>query len=197
MTDQERLQKIKLYTKQENINYYDGNDVDGLKCKEEQAGNTVKHILKHRESVRNKLNFLASELVKRAEKHDESKLMQPELNWLIQMDKEPRYQYGTPEYFDKMEKWQNFFKHHYAENRHHPDHFQNGIYDMNIVDICEYITDIISYYDEMHVDDALKTLEAQKERFGFDEQLYQILKNTLFEYFTWVGDFAPSSAQKK
>jgi hypothetical protein len=197
MTDQERLQKIKLYTKQENINYYDGNDVDGLKCKEEQADDTIKHILKHRESVRNKLNFLASELDKRAEKHDESKLMQPELNWLIQMDKEPRYQYGTPEYFDKMKKWQKFFKHHYAENRHHPDHFQNGIYDMNIVDICEYITDIISYYDEMHVDDALKTLETQKERFGFDEQLYQILKNTLFEYFTWVGGFAPSSAQKK
>ena len=197
MTDQERLKKIKLYTRQENINYYDGNDVDGLKCKEKQASDTVEHILKHRESVRNKLKFLASEIVRRAEKHDESKLMQPELNWLIQMDKEPRYQYGTPEYFDKMKKWQKFFKHHYAENRHHPDHFQNGVYDMNIVDICEYISDIISYYDEMHVDDALKTLEAQKERFGFNEQLYQILKNTLFEYFTWVGDYAPSSAQKK
>jgi len=160
---------------------------------DEQAKKTVYNIIKHRNSVKNKLNFLSKEIKKRGEEHDLSKLQQPELNWLIQMDKEPKYKYGTPEYFEKMKRWQKFFTHHYTNNRHHPDHFKLGILEMTLVDLCEYIADIISYYDEMHVDDALKTIKDQKERFGFDEQLSQILKNTLLEYFSWVGDFKPIS----
>ena len=158
---------------------------------DKQAIKTIDNIIKHRNSVKNKLKFLSEEIKKRGEKHDLSKLQQPELGWLIQMDKEPRYEYGTPEYFEKMKKWQKFFIHHYANNRHHPNHFKLGVYDMTLVDLCEYIADIISYYDEMLVGDALKTIENQKERFGFDEQLSQILKNTLLEYFSWIGDYKP------
>jgi len=164
---------------------------------DKQAIKTIDSIIKHRNSVKNKLKFLSEEIKKRGEKHDLSKLQQPELGWLIQMDKEPRYEYGTPEYFEKMKKWQKFFIHHYTNNRHHPDHFKLGVYDMTLVDLCEYIADIISYYDEIHVDNALKIIENQKERFGFDEQLSQILKNTLLEYFSWVGDYEPVSESNK
>ena len=187
------LDDIKLYEKinNNNDNKHIINVLEDKKAMDKQAFKTINNIIKHRKSVKAKLDFISEEIKKRGEEHDLSKLQQPELGWLIQMDKEPKYQYGTPEYFEKMKKWQKFFIHHYINNRHHPDHFKFGICDMTLIDLCEYIADIISYYDEMHVGDALKTVEEQKERFGFDEQLSQILKNTLLEYFSWVGDYKP------
>lgn len=170
----------------------DGYDESSL-VKDPQALKTVTDVVKHRENVKNRLMFLADELYKRAEHHDDSKLAYPEIEWLIEMDKEPRYDYGTPEYFDKMKRWQKFFDHHYKNNRHHPDHFTNGIDDMNLVDLCEYVIDIISYFNELHVHDALETINKQSGRFGFDEQLEQILKNTLLNYFSWFGDIKPLS----
>ena len=189
------LDNLKLYEK---INTEDKHIIDNSENKltiDKKAFETIYNIIKHRNSVKNKLDFISKEIKKRGEEHDLSKLQYPELGWLIQMDKEPKYKYGTSEYFEKMKKWQKFFVHHYANNRHHPDHFKFGICDMTLIDLCEYIADIISYYDEMHVDDALKTVEEQKERFGFDEQLSQILKNTLLEYFSWIGDYKPLSEE--
>ena len=174
----------------------DGYDESSL-VKDPQALKTVTDVVKHRENVKNRLMFLADELYKRAEHHDDSKLAYPEIEWLIEMDKEPRYDYGTPEYFDKMKRWQKFFDHHYKNNRHHPDHFTNGIDDMNLVDLCEYVIDIISYFNELHVHDALETINKQSGRFGFDEQLEQILKNTLLSYFSWFGDIKPLSQKSQ
>lgn len=181
------------------IHLIEGNDEVGVRVVDESALNTINSIQKHKSSVKEKVAYLSNKLKERAEKHDDSKLETPELNWLIDMDREPRYTYGTPEYFDKMKRWQKFFDHHYKRNRHHPDHFANGVHDMNLVDLCEYCCDIISYYDEMHPEDAIKTIEAQKERFGFDNQLSDVLKNTLLDYFTYLGSFEPKyvAAKKK
>lgn len=175
--------------------FIDGYEADSL-VKDQKALDTLNSILKHRQTVRERLLFLADELYKRAYHHDDSKLQLPELSWLIEMDKEPRYEYGTPEYFDKMKRWDKFFNHHYENNRHHPDHFSNGIEGMNLADLCEYIVDIISYYEELHVNNALDTVNKQKERFGLDEQLTQILKNTLIEYFSWFGGQKPVSDEQ-
>ena len=160
------------------------------------AVKTISNILKHRHSVNSKLQYLSRTLKERGEKHDASKLEPPEIDWLIAMDKEPIYPYGSPEYFEKMRRWEKFFKHHYGNNRHHPSHFEHGIEGMNLIDLCEYCCDIISYYDEMHPDQAFASLEAQRERFGMDEQLTCILKNTLLEYFTWFGDFKPPAYEE-
>lgn len=175
--------------------FIDGYDTDSL-IKDPKALETLNSILQHRETVKERLLFLADELYKRAYHHDDSKLQLPELQWLIDMDKEPRYAYGTPEYFDKMKRWDKFFKSHYRNNRHHPDHFPNGVNDMNLADLCEYIVDIISYYKELHVNVALDTVNKQQQRFGFDEQLSQILKNTLIEYFSWFGSQKPMSDEQ-
>lgn len=155
---------------------------------DKQALKTVNDINTHRDSVRKKLMFIASEIQKRADNHDLSKLQKPEIEWLIEMDKEPRYPYGTDEYFDKMKRWQKFFDHHYAINRHHPDHFENGVNDMTLVDVVEYLVDIISYIDELHISQAVDIVDKQKGRFKIDDQLADILKNTLIEYFSNIGN---------
>ena len=99
----------------------------------------------------------------------------------------------TRKYFNKMKRWQKFFDHHYDNNRHHPNHFRNGILDMTLTDICEYLVDIISYYDEMHVHDAMDIIEKQQGRFRLDYQLSRILISTLIEYFSYIGDFKPEA----
>lgn len=174
----------------------DGYDTDLQLIKDSSALNTVNEIFKHKKSVKEKLNFLSEELADRAEHHDDSKLKKPEIGWLIEMDKEPIFKYGTPEYFEKKKKWQKFFDHHYALNRHHPEHFIQGVQGMTLIDLCEYCCDIISYFAEMHPKQAIQTVEQQQSRFGFDEQLTQVLKNTLIDYFTWVGNLSPLFKQK-
>lgn len=189
---------LRAYSKTNEPEFHiiDGYDNDNI-IEDPSALKTVEDILKHKEKVRRRLLFLSEELKKRAECHDDSKLKDPEIKYLIEMDKEPKYEYNTPEYFNKMKRWQKFFNHHYDNNRHHPDHFRNGILDMTLTDICEYLVDIISYYDEMHVHDAMDTVEKQQGRFGLDNQLSQILVNTLIEYFSYIGDQKPIADEVK
>ena len=165
------------------IDGYDNN----IAIQDPSALKTIEDILKHKEKVKRRLLFLSEELKNRAESHDNSKLKDPEI----------KYHYNTPEYFDKMKRWQKFFNHHYENNRHHPNHFMNGVLDMTLTDICEYLVDIISYYDEMHVNDAIDTVEKQQGRFGLDSQLAQILTNTLIEYFSYIGDKKPIADEVK
>ena len=167
----------------------DGTDTgeEGL-VKDPRGLATIESILNHKKSVKEKLLFLARELEKRAINHDNSKLQYPELDWLIQMDKEGRVKYGSKEYFDKMNRWKIFFDHHYKNNKHHPEHFRDNIDGMNLVDLIELFCDIQSYVVEPHVDKALDIFNNYDKRFHIDEQLLQILKNTMLEYFTMFGN---------
>ena len=59
----------------------------------------------------------------------------------------------------------------------------NGINDMNLIDIMEMLCDWISYKDDISITDAVEVVEKQSRRFGFSDELKNILLNTLFEYF--------------
>ena len=73
--------------------------------------------------------------------------------------------------------------HHYAENRHHPEHFENGIQEMNIVDICEMIADWKAA-SLRHADgDIMKSIEINQKRFGYSDELKSILINTVKQCF--------------
>lgn len=168
-----------------------GLDTDSKVIVNEKALNTISTIVHHKENVRKRLMYLASEIQKRAETHDDSKLEYPEIIWQIEMDEEPRYPYGSEEYFDKVKRWEKFFKHHYEHNRHHPDHYEAGLAEFDIVDLCEFMIDITAYFDQIHPADAISTIDKQFDRFGLNETLQQILKNTLLHYYTWTGPFKP------
>lgn len=168
----------------------DGYDVSDP-VKDKKALDTVSYIVNHKKTVAKRLKFLAEQLLERSETHDDSKLKSPEIDWLIEMDKEPRYPYGSQEYLDKKKRWEKFFKHHYKVNSHHPEHYRDGVSGMTLTDLCEYLIDISAYYAEMHPEDVFKTLNEQSERFGLEEQLTQILKNTLIYYFTYFGNMKP------
>lgn len=125
------------------------------------------------------LTKVRGEIRERARQHDASKLESPEKEmyevWRPRLDS---MDIESQEYKEALAQMGDGLKHHYAVNRHHPEHFENGVYEMNLIDIIEMVCD-------------WKAAAARKgesvnmawaaNRFTIVEgsQLYCIIKNTL------------------
>lgn len=97
------------------------NDENGLTL-EERATNyaTMRHI----QRVQHYLHRFARELLDRAERHDQSKLAPPEVGLFTEFTpKLAGCTYGSPEYRGYLEAMSPALAHHYARNRHHPEHW--------------------------------------------------------------------------
>ena len=153
---------------------------------------TEEYIKGHISRVRRHINTFIQLLIRRAEKHDKSKLEEPELSWWKEMDKEPRYPYGSEEYKQKIKRWNKVFKHHYQYNRHHPEHYEYGICEMTLIDIVEMMCDWLGYKDTTTVTEALKVCDEQMARYNISEELRQIIFNTLLRYYSLMGGKNPN-----
>ena len=69
--------------------------------------------------------------------------------------------------------------HHYANCRHHPEHFAKGINEMTLVDLIEMLADWKAASERQNNGNILKSIEMNAQRFGYDDQLKQILLNTV------------------
>jgi hypothetical protein len=136
--------------------------------------------LRHIEAVRNHLNACISELLSRAERHDQSKLENPEKDVYDRYTDQLRTStYGSDEYKKLLNTHMKpALKHHYAHNRHHPEHFKNGMKDMNLIDVLEMLCDWRSSSMRHNDGNILKSIEINQERFGYSEDLRKILENT-------------------
>ncbi len=149
---------------------------------EERATNfeTFRHI----EMVRNLLNVVIRELIARGEIHDQTKLSPPEVS--LFSDYTPKLAactYGSPEYEGYRKAMGPALDHHYAKNRHHPEHFKEGINDMNLIDILEMFCDWKAATMRHNDGNIRKSIKHNADRFGLSPQLVRILENTvgLFE----------------
>lgn len=149
---------------------------------------TEKYIKAHISRVQRRLKQYADILIERGKNHDKSKLEEPELSGYINMDKEPRYPYGSKEYFDKMERYKSTFEHHYKNNRHHPEFYSGWIEEMDLFDIAEMLADWISYSENVTYTECISIIENQSDRFGLSQAMKSILLNTLRRYFTISED---------
>lgn len=115
--------------------------------------------------------------------HDASKLRDPEkacYDKYIPMLKEAKY--GSKEYQEIKEKMrEEGLNHHFEVNSHHPEHYKNGIDDMDLIDIVEMFVDHFSaaQRSDTSFEDGLK-MNAKK--YGYSPQLYNIMKNTYDRY---------------
>lgn len=135
--------------------------------------------LKHIEMVRNYLRMFTDALTLRGVKHDASKLESPELEIFTECTpKLASLTYGSPEYNESLKELKVALEHHYAGNRHHPEHFTKGIEDMTLIDIVEMLCDWKAASLRQHDGNLLKSIELNAERFGYDRQLKQIFLNT-------------------
>ena len=151
--------------------------IDSSLSQEEKATNyeTFKHI----ERVRNLLNACVVELIKRGELHDQTKLAPPEVAVFMEFtEKLKDVTYGSEEYKSFLTQMKPALDHHYAHNRHHPQHHKNGIDDMNLIDMVETLCDWKASSERHNNGNIRKSIEENADRFGISPQLVKILENT-------------------
>ena len=147
------------------------------------TGETTKsYTQEHIDNVRLLLGIFSDVLREKGENHDKSKLEEPEIYGWMAMDREPRYKYGTKEYYEKMRKYAAIFDHHYAVNTHHPEHFKSPENEMTLIDAIEMLCDWFAYKRDVDKEDALYLIRSQCIRFGFSESFKNLLSNTYLEY---------------
>lgn len=134
---------------------------------------------KHIESVRKYIRFMIDKIDNRGVKHDASKLESPEVEIFAEHTGQlANMTYASPEYQASLDALKPALDHHYASNRHHPEHFVNGINDMTLVDIIEMFCDWKASTLRHNDGNLLKSIETNTERFHMDGQLKAIFMNT-------------------
>lgn len=134
---------------------------------------------KHIENVRKYIRFFNDKLTTRGVEHDRLKLESPEVEIFTEYTpKLASVTYGSDEYNDFLKEMDVALQHHYANYRHHPEHFAKGINDMNLIDIVEMLCDWQAAAMRQHDGNLLKSIEANAQRFGCGVQLKQIFINT-------------------
>lgn len=135
--------------------------------------------LEHIKLVNKLLCGFATELLKRASCHDNSKLGEPEKSAFdIATPRLRAMTYGSPEYRRSLDELKIALEHHYTLNSHHPEFYSNGIDGMNLLDIVEMFFDWWAATKRHPNGNILKSIELNKERFKMGEQLANILVNT-------------------
>ena len=138
----------------------------------------------HIQQVRVFIEKIAEAIVDRGEYHDQSKLQSPEKEIFDEYTpKLAETTYGSEEYKTRLEEMKVALKHHYSKNRHHPEHHPNGIHDMNLVDLIEMLCDWKAATMRHNDGDIMKSIELNQKRFGYDDEIKQIMINTVKYYF--------------
>ncbi len=141
---------------------------------------------RHIERVRNLLNRVVAELLDRGERHDQSKLQPPEVAAFAEYTpKLAGCTYGSAEYASYLAAMKPALDHHYANNRHHPEHFKAGVEDMNLIDVIEMLCDWKAASERHNDGNIRKSIEKNADRFRLSPQLVRLLENTANVF--WAG----------
>lgn len=144
----------------------------------------------HIDRVRHFINLAIHNLSDRHNKHDRSKLVEPELSAFdIATPKLAGMEYGSEEYKQSLRDLGPALAHHFRENDHHPEHFENGVRGMSLMALIEMLCDwrAASERTKKRTDDPEKVatfesgLAFNKERFDISDDLYAVLINTARE----------------
>lgn len=140
----------------------------------------------HIKDVSQLLTNAAIELLDRSKRHDDSKLEEPEaykFALAAARFKEPGNEYGTPGYEETKQWLGEALDHHYKNNSHHPEFYENGVADMNIFDILEMLIDWKAASFRRSADGMLD-LSLNRTNHKIPDDLLQLLKNTA-DYLNW------------
>jgi hypothetical protein len=147
---------------------------------QEQITNTNYETLKHVDNVKKCLNVIITDLLKRGEDHDQSKLESPEVELFTTVTHKLKdCSYDSPEYKQFLKDLKPALDHHYSRNRHHPEFFKRGVSDMNIIDLIELLCDWKASTLRHHDGNLRKSIEINRDRFQMSQQLIDILENSI------------------
>ena len=145
----------------------------------------IKDLVQHKEWVAENMQAAANDLFKRAAIHDNSKFEPEEFDLYDKLFPElQKYPYGSPELKAVYKQLGPALQHHLQVNRHHPEYFEfevegiNGISQMTLIDLIEMVCDWLAASKRSQTG-IHKGLEINKERYGIDDQLFEIIKHTV------------------
>lgn len=142
----------------------------------------LKDLQQHRAWVAEGMHYIIREIATRSHNHDDSKMSEIERDAYI----EPVWQlnhdgpeYGTEEYKALCKQMGEGWKHHIKHNDHHPEHFDNDLSKMNLVQLIEMVCDwrAASKRKGNHPAKAIEFMKAE-----LSPQLEAILRNTIDAY---------------
>ena len=138
-----------------------------------------KRLEQHKEGVKNYLEIITMLLNTRALTHDNSKSSEEEYKYYKMANSVNRNDFKTyEEYLDYITPTLNKgLKHHYENNRHHPEFFDNGIDDMTLIDIMEMIADWCIAIKQ-NGKDLYEEIQYNFDKYNVSEQLRKIIINT-------------------
>ena len=155
---------------------YKGIKMDGTQTNHKSIIETWKHI----DEVCSLLIMIQSELMGRMLSHDKSKLVYPEVDtFSIFTEQLSKTTYGSDEYKKILNQMRPALEHHYENNRHHPEHFENGIEEMTLVDIIEMVCDWLAATNRHNDGDIWKSIDIQTKKLNLSPQVVSIIKNTV------------------
>lgn len=146
----------------------------------DSAVDTLKHIRRFGEI----LHIMIKDLLSRIEDHDTSKLNSPEKEVFDEFTPKLKGStYGSEEYKNFLKQMQQALDHHYSLSKHHPEHYPQGINDMDLLDLIEMLCDWKAASERHANGNIYDSIKINKPRFGMSDQLEQIFLNTARRYF--------------
>lgn len=143
-------------------------------------------IITHQARVERNLHDIITDLIRRSDEHDASKLYDDEMsfyanNTMPMREIEAKHGFGSPEWQTQYDSVQKRLQLHYARNDHHPEHYQNGYKDMSLIAMLEMLADWKAAAD-LHQKPI--NLTFCKDRFRLSDEMFNSIKNTL-DYLNW------------
>ncbi len=141
----------------------------------------IQETQEHIKNVGKFLSIIIRELMERTTKHDMSKI-RDEMERTVFIEYTPKLKestYGSDEYKTFLKEMGKGLEHHYRNNSHHPEFYDNGIKGMNLIDLVEMLCDWKAATLRHLNGDLLKSIEQNQKRFGYGDELKQILFNTV------------------
>ncbi len=157
-------------------------DAAGVRVSFDSRPETHDHIAK----VAKNIDRAVIQLFARADSHDASKLVEPELSgWDSCVGKLATLEYGTEEYADALVELAPTLEHHYAANDHHPDHYPNDdVSGMSALALIEMVCDWKAASERTKQVEGVSFLDnlgVNQVRFGYSDDVARIILNTARE----------------
>jgi hypothetical protein len=144
------------------------------------------------------MDRVITELSRRSVEHDLSKTVPPEVATFDEFT--PLLKdtvYDSEQYRAQLAAMAPALAHHYANNPHHPEAHQNGIKGMTLVDLIEMLADWKATTERVSHGDLRRSIRVNADRFGYGDELAQILLGTA-EHFGWVpAETAPAALDSR
>jgi len=148
---------------------------DNMENSYDSREDTEKHIARVNELA----EIFSEKFKKQTEKHDSSKLTPQEKPFFdSETPKLKNLTYNTPEYKESLKTLGKALDNHYKLNSHHPEHYKNGIDDMNLFDVVEMFLDWKAAGERHNDGNIYDSIDKNKDRFKMSKQLENIFKNT-------------------